>query len=526
MPKWNFPVSLPQFTDEEFEQQQAEYVAEHGYYVSPPKLGDIIHIRTYDQPDSAEFEKWKVRARVEYLITRYPTSTYVPTWQDQAQAAIRDRRYFDIKDLLEKQRARRDRMLASPMPTFGKNIASVLTFFDDINDTLGSAAVLGRFAARLMPRVLGRLMLGPIGWLLLLADIAGLVLDIMRMPIACIAGKRMYEGVRDMNPFSKNARVRRANKLRRVLPGKGELLELAQTTDNVFGIGLCLGPILGYGYDVAAGLVRAVRGQKVTWTSPPPPKPTFMQSQQRTLRFAQMLHLAGEEMTDEDHLSMMLALNGATQLMKPWIDEWNPIDQVQGLQHALLIAPTPIYPTTRYILQEIGIGPGERIGWPGLDKTHATIKELWDTCQSTAAARFMDFAKRNRNNYNGACGCQNGYEFGKNMMLMLEGYETVLEEMTPAWQGYYNFFTGGCVLTACGSVARGGCTDSREHIIPFGRSLLHIAGCAHDTRYTSKRLKNDHLTLVCRDCEIVIPSSLCPPGFQNWVASVAVVPHY
>lgn len=44
MVDWNFPVSLPKFTDEKFEVEQAVYVSKHGYYVDVPGLEDVIHL--------------------------------------------------------------------------------------------------------------------------------------------------------------------------------------------------------------------------------------------------------------------------------------------------------------------------------------------------------------------------------------------------------------------------------------------------------------------------------------------------
>lgn len=524
MPEWTFPVKLPQFTDAEFEQQKAEYVAQHGYTVSPPGLGDIIKIRWYDEPDPAEYARWKKRQRAQYLLSMYPNSPAVPGWRSDIQGFPNHRRYQDIHDLLNKKRERRDRMLASPMPTWGMNIASVMTFFDDINDTLGSLAVLGRLAAYLLPRALGRLLLGPVGWLLLLADIAGLVLDLMRLPFRCVGRKRSFERVADVNPFSKNAKLRRASKLRRILPSKGELIEMAQTADNVFGVGLCLGPIIGFGYDVASGIVRTAMGQQVTWGRPPPRRPKHVRTLEQCIRSAEMLHMAGDEMSEEDHLAMMFALNGATQVLKPYVDQWNPIDEVEGLQFALLDAPTPVYQTTLDILAEKGIAPGEKIGWPGLDQPHASIENLWDKCQPTAAKRFWDFAKRNRNSYTGACGCQNGFEFGLNMMHMLEGGNTVDVEYEPAWKGWHGFFSTGCTILRGTSIVRGGCRNGERHYVQFGTIKLHIGGCSKSFRELGLAYRRKELTLHTPSCDLTIPPSLCPPGNQEWVFYIGYTP--
>jgi len=500
MADWKFPVSLPKFTDEEFEKKQAAYVAEHGYYVTAPKLSDIIKIGAPREPDQAEWDLFK-----KSILAR-----------------MNPPRHAQIIGLLEKKRARRDRMLASPVPTWGKNLASVMTLFDDINDTLGTAGVVMRIAARLAPRALGRLMLGPIGWLFLAAEIAGLFLQVMRLPFACFSKKRSYERVRDMNPFSKKAKIRRARRMRRLRPSKGELIEALQTSDNVFGIGLCLGPILGFGYDVLAGTVRTVMGQEVHWATPPPRRPRHTRPAERLLKWAPALMGAGEEMSEEDHMAFMVALNGATQLLKPYIDEWHPLDEVDNFDNLLFEAPRPEHPTTKFILEEVGIKEGEAIGWPGLDKELVHWEDLWDHTQGTAAKKFMDFAVRNRNNYVGASGCQNGDEFGMNMMAMLEGYGTVEYWQDEYWKGYHDILSTGCEVSNCGSFGRGGAKAlfTKCHAIEIGKNFLIVCGSS----FPSMGFRGIHAGawLPCKYCNMYIATSMAPGGFDRWVVSAYV----
>ena len=495
MPEYNFPISLPTFTDEEFERERNEYVEENGWHVTVPKLTDVIHFRPRSEPDQAEWD------------------TYVSS--DMARAD--PNRHRAISQLLDAKRAKRDRMLASPMPTWGKNIASVLTTFDDINDTLGTAGVLMRVAARLLPRTLGRLMLGPVGWLFLLADIAGLFLDIMRLPLVCYKKKKLYERVRGLNPFSKKSRVLRARRMRRLGVGKGEWIELLQTTDNIFGVGLCLGPILGFAYDVVAGTVRMIMGQEVHWHSPPPRRPKWVHPSEKLLRDSPVLHGAGEEMSDDDHLAFYVALNGATQVMKPYIDAWHPLDQVVNFDAVLFQAPRPHHPTTKFVLEEIGIKEGQGIGWPGLDKDLVTWEELWDHTQPRAARRFMDYAIRNRQNYKGLVGCQNGDEFGMNMLSILEGYETVWYDSDSTWKGYGDYFATGCDLVGCGGMSMGGVNPlfAKRHGIPMGKKWLIVGGSSLPHRVLKGHAAGQWLH--CQNCKMYIGTGMAPGGFHGHI---------
>lgn len=454
MPAWEFPVSLPTFTDAEFEKKQAEYIAKEGHYVTIPRLRDIIKLGRIPEPDKAEWKKWKSGElrRTDLL------------------------RHGQITRLLNDKRRRRNAALASPMPTWGKNVASVLTFMDDINDTLGTAGVICRFAARLAPRVLSRFLLGPAGWLFLAAEIAGLILQLMRLPFTCLPGKRTFEAAADMNPFSKKAKTRRARKLRRILPGKGELIEMAQTSNGIWGIGLCLGPALGFVYDVVAGGYRTIRGQKVTWFKDPPPLKEYQKSSVFALRNSQVGAAIKEIMTEDEHLAMMLALNGATQILRAYFETWNPIDEVEGLQYALLPAPRPRYETTIFVLQEVGIGPGEAVGWPGLDKEFATIEELWDQNQEPAADALLDFGRRNNQNYIGAIGCQNAWEFGMNMQHMIEGPGTVDYGYDGDYKGWSDYYNNNCEFTNAKGGYRYWCDVYYDTYHRMGDQMLRVSG--------------------------------------------------
>jgi len=522
MSEWKFPVDLPRFTDDDYKRKKAKYVAENGYYISPPKISDIIHIGLNHEPDDEEFSRYDKARRLDYLINKYPTSKSVPKWRKERDSYISQHRYHDIDDLMQRKRDKYNRMLASPAPTWLTNAGSVMTFFDDINDMAGTAAVLCRIAARFAPRILSKFFLGPAGWLLLIADLFGLIMTLTSLPISCVAGKRHFHSVTEMNPFSKKARGVRAKKLRRVLPGKGELIEMAQASDQLFGIGLCLGPLVGFAQDIVAGTVRAIKGEKVSWHGVPPRPSSPETHAMRTLRFAQMVGLAHDIMTEDEHWLYMVALNGATQVLKPYLDIWNPLDQVDGLQHALFEAPKPEKPTTIAILKELGIEPGEKIGWPGLDKKEATGEELWNYYQGPSAESYKAFAMRNRRNYVGMTGCQNGHDFSRNMLLFASGYDTVEEEFEEGWSGWDNWYRGGCEFIHCTAGIRHRFYKRQINYHRIGDIGIGVVCCAEKPLAIKSGLVTDWCALNCRDCTIAITTSLCGPECNGWVGTAFV----
>jgi len=506
MPEWKFPVDLPRFEDDKLTRLRAEYVAKNGYYVSPPRLKDVIKIRFHKEPDPEEFDRWKIRSRSEYLLGKYPMSKSVPKWTAEAEEAITSSRFYEIQDNINSKRERFERYKASPAPTWLRNAGSVLTFMDDVNDMAGTAAVVCRIAARFAPRVLTKFFLGPAGWLLLVADLFSLLQTLWMLPLTCIAGKRNFESVGDLNPFSKNAKARRASKLRRVMPGKGEIIEALQTTDQLFGIGLSLGPVVGFAQDIVAGTVRTARGEKVTWKSPPPAPRSAESNAMRCLRFAQVVGLARDVMTEDEHWLMMIALNGATQILKPYFKNWQPLDQVNGLENVLFQAPAPQHPTTKYLLEEFGIQEGQAQGWPGLDKSEATADELWDYYQPESSKSFMDFCIRNRRNQLGSTGAQNAYEFSKNMLLLTEGYETVDETFAPGWDGWHRFMAGGCRFDKCDSEWGGFYWWYRPFYYRIGNSDVQIICVIHLYINIITHQEVKHIPPYyarCGDCDVI-----------------------
>lgn len=478
MIEWKSPVDLPRFTNDEMERKRREYVEKYGYYVTIPGLEEIIHLKAPKEPTQPEFDSWQERRRYEYLITRYPDSRKVRDWREMADRAMPQGRYSEITDLIEDKRLRARRIAASPVPSTVQNIGSVMTFLDDVNDMLGTAGVVMRFAAKLTPRFARRFFLGPAGWLFLAADIAGIIMSLMQtayaLPATCLTRKRYLEDLSGVNPFSKKAKTRRARKLRRILPGKGEIIEGLQTTDQLFGVGLCLGPIVGFGLDVISGTVRASRGQKVTWFRKPPDPYNHERRASLMMRHAHAASLIRDEFTEAEHFASLLALNGATQILIPYLKEWNPLDEVEGLEHALLEPPTPEFPTTRFVLEEMGIDWTQAVGWPTINKKEATILELWDADQHTAAKAFWDFCERNRHNDIGMVGAQNAFEFALNMQGMIEAWETVEVEYEPYLQQWIEWHKNGCEFIGCQGAYKQGCMRYQLNAFRFGEQWLYI----------------------------------------------------
>ena len=71
-----------------------------------------------------------------------------------------------------------------------------------------------------------------------------------------------------LNPFSRQAQARRLSKAARGLPGFSQLIEVAQTTEQLFGYGVSLGGLTGALMETAFGAIRFGQGQSVGVNTP------------------------------------------------------------------------------------------------------------------------------------------------------------------------------------------------------------------------------------------------------------------
>jgi hypothetical protein len=171
------------------------------------------------------------------------------------------------------------RLLADEALRLGAQRATVAAAEKAAYQLAFRTALLGlgsRVALRLLPFV---------GWLLLAADLLNLLnlLGLLALPAysllcsgpqeALAAGvpaatfkgalKRETWKMHNLNPFSRQARAKRLAKAARGVPGFGALLEVAQTTDQLFGYGISLGGVVGVLMEGSFAAARVQRGESV-----------------------------------------------------------------------------------------------------------------------------------------------------------------------------------------------------------------------------------------------------------------------
>ena len=421
MVDFQFPVKLPRWTDAEFKKKQEAYVAKHGYTINIPAFTDIVKLGHIVPPTEAELKLYRAKDR----------------------EAVGEVRYSEIETHMTEKKASFLRMLQSPQPTWMKNIASALTFLDDINDTMGTLGVVLRTAAHLLPAAAGKVLMGPAGWALTAADIADIALTISRAPLKAIPCKRNSEKTTSLNPFSSKSKVKRAAKLRRLNPSRGEIIEALQTSDNMVGIGLCLGPIFGLAGDLAVGAYRVARGEEVHIKLPPPSTRKYEMQSTRMMKAVMMVNTGLDELSEREHTRSYVAINLASVSLYPYLQEWHPLDAIDNVNGIEIQAPIPYQPSTLALLEDEGIRWQDHVGFLWIDKPFARIDELWEATMEKCIFSFQAYCERNKHNYEGLLGSQAAVMFSQNVLALCEGEEAVVLDYHPVSKAVNAMFYAG-----------------------------------------------------------------------------------
>lgn len=379
MPEWTAPFQLPRFTTQSYSRYKANYIAKHGYTVYLPGLSDLIKIPVENPMTREEEAHWKAK----------DFGYFSPARLDEIEYMKRTRR------------ERFEHMLSSPTPDIHTNYSSVMTALDNTEDALTTLSVVARVAIKFAPRALSRLLTGPVGWIMTASDCANFLTYHAGAMLPCMEAKREYERLAHLNPFGTTARLRRLEKLRRTLPSRFEFIEMAQTSKDLFGFGLCLGPIFGLLSDVIYGIARARMGQPVTWELP-----RFeLHHWERVAAAAArnipnaIAHLGS--LLDHDVLKCSYAYHFATQVLDGPMRMWHPLREIIGLEDVEIPAPAPRNPLTREVIEEAGYEVDPAVNWAGSSRPWTTMDELQLHTAPRCQAGFEDYCERKRYDWEG-----------------------------------------------------------------------------------------------------------------------------
>jgi len=291
----------------------------------------------------------------------------------------------------------------SPAPTWVKKLQRWAKITDDIQDFLVTTEVCGkiairaikRWAPKLAAKVIGRAIPG-LGWILLASDVLNLATAALSAPTGPTGLKRVVEAFIHGLPKKGKVLRRAAKKLETLRTTWREWVQVAQCTEELTGVGLRVGAIMGFMTDAFFGFFKGA-----TWRYPWERPDTLEYMAYRALKSAREaaphVHHLGPEWTARvavvhDAAAEVLAHQAQVNpwpetaldnehLKIPTIDEIDPFKVRWPIEDIRKMEPKQVLdPTSREILEvDFGLDPDEEVGYLGYPEGDApTLGEIID----------------------------------------------------------------------------------------------------------------------------------------------------
>lgn len=369
MPDWTAPFTIPKYTSAEFRKLKADYIAKHGYTITFPGLYDIIKLPIEVPMTEQEVKDWKAR--------RYDKFS--------------ENRLYEIRRMKKKRKDKFLAMLASPMPEVISNTGAFMTAIDDAQDCLFTIGGIGIAGMRFSPPSVAAVLALPTGAILTAANALNVIQSVGRKGLPGIEAKRAWQKKTGVDPWSKKGRIKYAQHLVKTFPKKAFAIQALQTTQEVFGVGLSLGAIVGLFIDAVAGPVRRIYGDKVTVKLPIPTYDEFCKAAQYYGRKTAAYFYPGVQTSDEEVLTMMMAhwlSQVALYSGTKDVPGWKNFEDLDDLE---LQMPLPTNPLTLEVMAEEGIKPEDVCNWPHSGKRWSPATEIVEEYNKPCQDYFEEY---------------------------------------------------------------------------------------------------------------------------------------
>jgi hypothetical protein len=127
----------------------------------------------------------------------------------------------------------------------------------------------------------------------------------------------------------------------------------------------------------------------------------------------------------EEQTALYCMTELAGQGIQNVLNHWNPMENVEGLEHIEIEAYCEPNPLIEEMLREEGLDPEKGIAWPQLGKRWATYEEIQTSLAPIAAENFEYFTENCEDEDLKAIMENSAIEFGLHSIAMLEGPESI-----------------------------------------------------------------------------------------------------
>lgn len=448
---------MPQWTEDKFEKAHADYTAEHGYEIHIPGWQDIVKWKRWTEPTLQELalekraktslsqSKYYIRklgeARFERIKDAVPGDPDYPTYQEMEDynhaiennnkylsflELIGEKRYDEMGALRDERKERYMRMLASPTPKVGRNAAALITFIDDINDTMGTLGVIARTAHHLIDSQFLKVMLRKVGgYAFTAADITSIAMALMRNPMKAKRLQHVIHGATHGNPPSRKVRARVMKRFARHGIGHGEVIEALQVSNSMFGYGLGLGSIFGLLFDIPSGIYRHIRGEIVTVTGLPRPLLAFDRHWSRNLKTLAEMWVANEPWMDEIMGKGMVAFKMCTDTLKQMFGTQSALASLGNVADLETPIQPPAHPLTDEVIRAETPNIEDFLNWPSTGNKWKAILHNWDYDLDEINENIRNWLTRNAFDAESYLCKENAIEGAFDMLSLIDGDDAV-----------------------------------------------------------------------------------------------------
>jgi len=368
---------------------------EENYYREQSAAWEAAHI------DWPKREKWKKKdvdqLRAEY-IAEYGYGVLIPDFKDIVH--YKPNSMLTKEERIERKTRNLYRILASPSPNWVRSYASVMTWLDNIQDAMTTGLVMSMLLRKWAPRIFARAV-PVLGWMLLVYDLLSLTVNLGRTPLTPMRSKRALCEYTRSNPFKKKGKRSRQWRLWNMKPSWGAAIEVAQTTDWLFGVGLALGSIFGAVTDAAFVFYRQMTGEPVHYYTDPPVHHIYEITGFKSLKAAAMISAAGQIFDDETHFWTYITYAGSVVLTAPIILADPPEEYIKDPMTVMIPADVPTNPETIEVIRAAGLSIENGVNWPANNEKEIRLDELADWQAVNALDSVTDYLFRHRYDWNG-----------------------------------------------------------------------------------------------------------------------------
>lgn len=409
MADWGAPFTIPKYTSEEFRTMKAKYIAKHGYTITFPGLYDIIKLP----------------------IERPITDQEAKDWKSKRWHKFSENRLYEIRQYKQKRKEKFLAMLGSPTPEIFRNAGMLMTAIDNAQDCLFTIGTLGILGMRFSPPPVASAIALPTGVVLSAANALNIIQSLGRKGLPGILAKREWQKKTGIDPWSKKGRIKYAKHLMKTFPVKAAIIQGLQTTEEIFGVGLSLGPIVGLFEDVIAGPIRRISGAKVSVKWPIPTYDEFCKAAQYYGRSTFAYFHPGVQTSDEEVLTIMaahwlgqVALYSGTKDIPGW-ENYNDLEDIE------LRASRPTNILTLEVIEEEGLDVNDICGWPHSSKDWAPATELVEEYTTPCQNYFYEYMGMHDKDWIGYIFKTLAGDATYYTMAVAEGEDQVQEDWTP-----------------------------------------------------------------------------------------------